>query len=321
MDRIDSMRAVVASVDRGSLAAAARSLAHSPAAVTRALALLESRLGVQLLHRSTRALRLTDFGESYLATCRDVLATLDTAERGAATEQERPTGQLTVTAPLMFGQVHLRPVLDAFLDANPAIQGRLLLLDRVVNLLEEGIDVAIRLGQLPDSTLVTTRLGEVRRVLCAAPAYIERCGAPKIPAELREHNCIMERDGAETEIWRFASSPGRRLLPVVVRPRLVVNSAAAAVASAVDGHGISRVMSYQAAAAVAAGKLVVLFAQYEPPPIPVHLVLPPGRSRTPKQRAFVDFAVPPLRQALAEAARQINFSSLAQRQRGRRPAA
>jgi DNA-binding transcriptional LysR family regulator len=171
---------------------------------------------------------------------------------------------------------------------------------------EEGIDVAIRLAHLPDSMLVTSRLGDVRRVLCAAPAYLERFGRPRTPAELREHRC-MERDGAETEIWRFTSPPGRRLLPVVVRPRLVVNSAAAAVASAVGGHGITRVMSYQAAAAVAAGKLVVLLPRHEPPPIPVHLVLPPGRSRTPKQRAFIDFAAPPLRQALTEAARQINL--------------
>src|SRR6201996_6656182 len=156
--------------------------AHSPprrgspvcwaATVTRGIALLEARLGMRLLHRSTRALHLTPFGESYLVTCREVLTALDLAERGAAAEQERPSGLLTITAPLRFGQLHVRPVLDAFLDANPAVQARLLLLDRVVNLVEEGIDVAIRLAHLPDSTMVATRVGEVRRVLCAAPAYI-----------------------------------------------------------------------------------------------------------------------------------------------------
>ena len=274
--------------------------------MTRAVALLESRLGMRLLHRSTRALRLTPFGETYLATCREVLAALDAAERGAAAELEQPSGLLTITAPLLFGQLHVRPVLDAFLDVNPAIQARLLLLDRVVNLVEEGIDVAVRLAHLPDSTLVATRLGEVRRVLCAAPAYVERCGLPLAPAGLREHSCIMERAGAETEVWRFASAPGRPLAPVAVRPRLVVNAAAAAVESAIAGHGVTRVMSYQAAAAVAAGKLGVLLAQHEPPPIPVYLVLPPGRSRTAKQRAF---AAPPLRQTLADAARRIGAAS------------
>src|SRR5580658_7020491 len=154
MDRIDAMRAFVASVDRGSLASAARGLGHSPATVTRAIALLERRLGMRLLHRSTRALHLTQFGETYLATCREVLAALDIAERGAAAEQEKPSGLLTITAPLRFGQLHVRPVLDAFLDANPAVQARLLLLDRVTNLVEEGIDVAVRIAQLPDSRLV-----------------------------------------------------------------------------------------------------------------------------------------------------------------------
>jgi DNA-binding transcriptional LysR family regulator len=305
MDRIDAMRAFVNSVDRGSLAAAARSLSCSPATVTRALGLLERRLGMRLLHRSTRALRLTEFGESYLLTCREVLAALDSAERGAAAEHEQPRGLLTITAPLMFGRLHLRPVLDAFLSANPAVQARLLLLDRVANMIEEGMDVAVRVAHLPDSSLIASRLGEVRRVLCAAPAYLKQCGMPRTPAELREHSCIMEREGAETEVWRFATTPGRPLRPIVVRPRLVVNCAASAVESAIAAHGITRVMSYQAAAAVAAGKLQVLLAQHEPPPIPVCLVLPPGRSRTAKQNAFVSFAAPYLHEALAQAARQI----------------
>lgn len=258
-----------------------------------------------LMHRTTRALRLTQFGETYLTTCREVLAALDIAERGAAAEQEKPSGLLTITAPLRFGQLHVRPVLDAFLDANPSVRARLLLLDRVANLVEEGIDVAVRLAHLPDSTMVATRVGEVRRILCASPTYIERCGLPKTPAGLREHACIMERDGAETELWRFASAPGKPLLPISIQPRLVVNSAAVAVDSAVAGHGITRVMSYQAAAAVSSGKLVVLLTQHEPPPIPVHLLLPSARSRTMKQRAFVAFAAPRLRRHLDRAANQI----------------
>lgn len=305
MDRLDAMRALVTAVDRGSLASAARKLGCSPATVTRAIALLERRLGTRLMHRSTRALHLTQFGETYLATCREILAALDVAERGAAAEQEKPSGLLTITAPLRLGQLHVRPVLDAFLDANPAVRARFVLLDRVANLVEEGIDIAVRLAHLPDSTMVATRVGEVRRVLCASPAYIERCGAPKTPAALREHACIMERDGAETELWRFASAPGKPLLPISIQPRLVVNSAAVAVDSAEAGHGITRVMSYQAAAAVSAGKLVVLLTQHEPPPIPVHLVLPSARSKTTKQQAFVAFAAPRLRRDLDRAANQM----------------
>lgn len=308
MDRIDAMHAFIAAVDRGSLASAARRLGCSPATMTRAIATLENRLGMQLLHRSTRALHLTEFGETYLGTCREVLAALDAVERGAETEQETPSGMLTITAPLLFGQLHLRPVLDAFLDANPAVRARLLLLDRIANIVEEGIDLAVRVAHLPDSSLAATRVGEVRRVLCAAPSYIERRGMPRAPAALREHACIMEREGAEAELWRFAAAPGRALKPISIRPRLVVNSAAAAVDSALAGHGITRVMSYQVAAQVAAGKLTVLLAKHEPPPFPVHLVLPSARSRTAKQRAFVSFAAPLLRRALLNAAAEMGMS-------------
>ena len=228
---------------------------------------------------STRALHLTEFGETYLATCRQVLSTLDAAERGAAAEQEQPSGLLTVTAPLRFGQLHVRPILDAFLDANPAVQARLLLLDRIANLVGGGNRCCSPGGDLPDSRLVAARLGEVRRVLCASPGYIKRCGVPQSPAKLREHACIMERDGADTEFWRFGSKRGKSLLSIAVRPRLRVNSAAAAVESAVAGHGIARVMSYQAAVCrQAPAKLVILLPKYEPPTIPVSLVVPSARS-------------------------------------------
>jgi DNA-binding transcriptional LysR family regulator len=275
--------------------------------------MLESRLGMRLLYRSTRALHLTPYGETYLGTCREVLTTLESAERGAEAQQEQPSGMLTITAPLVFGQLHLRPVLDAFLDANPSVRARLLLLDRVANIVEEGIDLAVRVAHLPDSSLAATHVGEVRRVLCASPAYIARRGMPRTPSALREHDCIMERDGAETELWRFATTPGRPLLPVSIRPRLVVNSAAAAVDSAVAGHGITRVMSYQASKAVASGKLKVLLVRHEPPPFPVHLMLPSARSKTPKQAAFVSFAAPLLRRALLDAAAEIGDSRPAAR--------
>ncbi|WP_158747767.1 LysR family transcriptional regulator [Acidisphaera sp. L21] len=308
MDRLDAMRAFVATVDHGSLAAAGRRLGHSAASVTRAVALLEARLGMQLLHRNTRALHLTPFGDTYLATCRNVLDTLDTAERGAEAEQTKPTGLLTLTAPLMFGTLHVRPVLDAFLDANPAVQARLLLLDRVVHLVEEGIELAVRLAHLPDSELLAIRLGEVRRVVCAAPTYLARHGTPSSPAELREHACIVENNAADADTWRFAPGSDRAERPalsVQLRPRLMLNSAAAAIDSAIAGHGITRVMSYQAATAVAAGHLIVLLQRHEVPPLPVHLVQPPGRTATAKLRAFLDFAAPRLRSNLLQASRDI----------------
>lgn len=304
MDRLDAMAAFVAAVDCGSLAAASRQLGFSPAAVTRAIVSLEDRLGSQLLHRSSRALRLTALGETYLATCRQVLEELLRAERGAAADAETPHGLLTLTAPVLFGRLKLRPVLDRFLDRNPAVQARLVLLDRVVNMLDEGIDVAARLLHLPDSSLHATHLGEVRRIVCASPAYIERQGCPGTPAELASHACIMSNEAA-AEPWSFAQEPAARrqtLRNVSIRPRLIVNAAAAAIDSALDGYGITRVMSYQVAADVAAGRLVVLLQGYEPPPIPVHFVMQADRSITAKLRAFIDFAAPQLRGELSRSA-------------------
>ena len=307
MDRIDAIRVFVAASDKGSLAAAGRHLGHSAATVTRGIAMLEGRLGTRLLHRSTRALHLTTFGETYVATCRELLALLDASERGAAAEQERPSGMLTLTSPLRFGQLHLLPVVDEFLDANPEVQARLLLLDRVTNLVEEGIDVAIRIAHLPDSSLVAVRVGEVRRILCASPEYLEKRGTPRLPSALPDHACIMDRP--EMETWRFASGGGKGLIAVPVRPRLIVNSASAAIDSAITGRGIARVMSYQAADAIAGGKLKIVLADFEPPPLPVHLVATAMRSGTAKQRAFVNFAAPKLRTALTAATDQLGLGS------------
>ncbi len=305
MDRLDAMAAFVAAVDEGSLAAAARRLGYSPAAVTRALSSLEDRLGVPLLHRSTRGLRLTSPGEAYLATCRQVLEDLQRAESGAAADQQTPRGLVTLTAPLLFGRFRVRPVLDRFLDGNPAVQARLVLLDRVVNLIDEGIDVAVRLAHLPDSSLIATHLGEVRRVVCASPAYLERHGVPHTPSALSGHACIMSNDAA----WRFGNKEASRRLAVrapAIHPRLIVNSAAVAIDSAIDGHGVTRVLSYQVESDIMAGRLVRLLATYEPPPIPVHFVRPADRSMTAKLRAFIDFATPLLRADLAQISHHID---------------
>lgn len=300
MDRLDAMAAFVAAADEGSLAAAARRLGYSPAAVTRAIASLEDRLGAQLLHRTTRALRLTSLGETYLATCRQVLDELQRAERGAAADQDTPRGLLALTAPVLFGRSRVRPVLDRFLDANPAVQARLLLLDRVVNLVDEGIDLAVRFAHLPDSSMRATHLGEVRRVLCASPAYLERHGVPQTPSELSSHACIMSTEGA-AEPWSFAHSTSQRcgLQTVLIQPRLIVNAAAAAIDSALDGHGIIRIGSYRVASDVVAGRLVLLLVDCVPPPVPVHFVMQAHRSMTAKLRAFIDFATPLLRSDLA----------------------
>ena len=311
MDRLDAMAAFVAAVDRGSLAAAARLLNHSPAALTRAIAALEDRLGAQLLHRTTRALRLTPFGETYLATCRQVLTELQQVEQGAASGRATPQGLLTVTAPVLFGRLKLRPVLDRFLDENPAVHAKLLLLDRVVNIADEGIDLAARLAHLPDSNLHATHLGHVRRVLCAAPAYLAQHPAPATPADLAVHTCIMSNDSAIGG-WSFAHGPaarGRALQPVTIRPRLMVNAAEAVIESAIDGHGITRVLSYQIAKHVAAGRLELLLEPYEPPPIPVHFVRQADRAIPAKIRAFIDFAAPLIRTELQLAARMIETAS------------
>jgi DNA-binding transcriptional LysR family regulator len=211
------------------------------------------------------------------------MAELLRAEQGAAADAQTPRGLLTLTAPVLFGRLKLRPVLDRFLDANPEVQARLILLDRVVSLLDEGIDVAARLADLPDSSLQSTHLGNVRRVLCASPAYLERHGWPKTPADLLDHVCIMSNEPA-AEPWSFADGSGRRraLRTVSIRPRLIVNAASAAIDSALDGHGITRVMSYQVAAAVAEGRLV----------------MQADRAMTAKLRAFIDFAAPLLRREL-----------------------
>jgi DNA-binding transcriptional LysR family regulator len=301
MDRLDAMAAFVATADEGGLAAAARRLGRSPAAITRAIAALEQRTGVRLLHRTTRVVRLTEAGERYLATCRRVIADLEEADVAAAGERTVPRGLLTVTAPALFGRLHVRALVDAFLDANPQVQAHLLLLDRVVDVIDEGIDIAVRIGELPDSSLVAVKVGQLRRVICAAPAYLARYPAIRTPADLAGHDCIGFSQVTPTVIWSFkagARTSGRGL-QVKMRPRLTVNGAEAAVASAVEGHGLVCMLSYQVEDAVRAGQLNVLLEAYEPSPPPIHIVYPEGRMSAAKARAFVDLAVPKLRARFA----------------------
>jgi len=289
------MKVFVAAVDEGSLAGAGRKLRRSPAAVSRAIAFLEARAGTQLLYRTTRSLKKSEAGERYKAICRRILAEREEADTIAAGERSAPRGTLSLTAPLSSGERLLRPVLDAFLDIYPAVSGRLYLFDTMVNLIDEGIDVALRIGNLPDSTSVAVRIGEVRRVITAAPSYLKNRPRIEKPSDLAKHDIItLPHFGIES--WSFPPLPGFSVSrSVQFTPRLVVNNVAAAVASTVDGRGVTRLLSYQIADQVHDGQLELLLVEDEYPALPVHLVMPQGRQSVPKVRAFVDFAVPRLK--------------------------
>ncbi|PTQ13029.1 LysR family transcriptional regulator [Sphingomonas oleivorans] len=302
MDRIDAMRVFVAALDEGSLAAAGRKLGRSPTAVTRAISALEAHVGVPLLHRTTRSIRLSEAGERYAAACRRVLTDLEEADLMAAGERAAPRGLLAITAPLVSGSQIMRPILDAFLDQQPAVKARLLLLDRSVNLIDEGIDVALRIGHLPDSSLIAVRIGEVRKLLVAAPAYLDAAAPVETPSDLVHHRCI-QMTSFGNEGWIF-SAAGGTTRNVTIEPRLIVNTVEAALGSALEGRGITRAFSYQVADAVHMRQLRILLTKDEPLPLPVHLVMPEGRLSVPKVRAFVDHAVPLLR---AEFARRLRL--------------
>jgi DNA-binding transcriptional LysR family regulator len=299
MDRIDAMRVFVSALDTGSLAGAGRRLGRSPAAVSRAIAFLEDHVGVQLLHRTTRSIRLSEAGERYAAACRRVLTDLEEADMLAAGERAAPRGLLTITAPLISGEDVLRPILDAFLDAHPAVSARLLLLDRPVSLVDEGIDAALRIAHLPDSTLVAVRVGEVRRVVAAAPSYLAQHPRIAEPADLAKHRVVsMTHFGIDS--WSFPPAPGSSTARTVqFAPRLIVNSVRAAIASAAEGHGVTRLFSYHVGEEVRAGRLKIVLADSEPAPLPVHIITPEGRLSVPKVRAFVDFALPRLKARFA----------------------
>lgn len=299
MDRIDAMRVFVTALEEGSLAAAGRRLGHSPSAISRAVALLEGHVGTPLLHRTTRSLRLSEAGERYAAACRRILTDLEEADLTAAGERTAPRGMLTITAPLTSGRMLVRPLLEEFLDRHPQVRARLLLLDRPVSLVEEGIDVGLRFAHLPDSSLIAVRVGEVRRVLCAAPSYLAK--APRLTSlsDLPQHRLIaLEQQGRES--WTFGpAQPGGAPRVVQITPQLSIIGVEGVVDAAIDGFGIARLYSSHVAAAVRAGQLRILLPEAEPPPLPVHLLTPEGRLALPKVRAFVDFAVPRLRSALA----------------------
>ncbi len=300
MDRFEAMRVFITAAEEGSLAAASRRLKRSPAAVTRAIAFLEGRIGAELLHRTTRALKLSEAGDRYVVACRRVLAELAEADMLAAGDGAAPRGLLTVSAPPIYGEEVLRPILDDFLDHNPLVSARLLLQDHAISLVDEGVDVALRIGRLPDSSLIATRIGnDVRRVVVASPAYLATHSAIREPADLARHT-IIAFSNFGLDSWIFsaeANSPAPRT--VRFTPRLTVNSVRAALASAAEGRGLTRLYSYHVAPLVQAGRLQPVLSEAELPAVPAHLLTPDGRHSTPKVRAFLDFATPRLRSHFA----------------------
>jgi DNA-binding transcriptional LysR family regulator len=300
MDRIDAMRVFIAALDEGSLAGAGRQLGRSPAAVSRAIAFLEQQVGAPLLHRTTRAIKLSEIGERYAAACRRVLVDLQEAEMVAAGEQAAPRGTLTVTAPPISGEEILRPIIDAYLEAFPAVSVNLVLLDRNANLVEEGIDVALRVAELPDSSMVAVRVGgDVRRVVVASPRYLAQHPRIDESGDLAKH-LIVTTTHFGRDAWVFPPARGSSIArSVQFKPRLVVNSVRAALAAAVGGLGVTRLYTYHVAERVHDGSLELLLRDAEPPVMPISLLMPQGRMSVPKVRAFVDFAVPRLRAEFA----------------------
>jgi DNA-binding transcriptional LysR family regulator len=293
MDRLASMSVFVAVATAGSFSGASRELRMPLPTVSRKISELESHLDAKLLVRSTRKLVLTDVGESYLLACRRILEEVAEAERGATGEYNAPHGELLVTAPVVFGRLHVLPVAAAFLAAHREVDLRLVLTDRPLSLMDEHLDLAVRIGELPDSSLVATRVGQTRTVVCASPGYLKKRGTPKSLAALAEHDCITFAALGGADEWRFRNGESVR-----VHSRLVVNTAEAAVDGALCGVGLARVLAYQIAASVKARKLAIVLDKLEPAPVPVSLLYVRERRLTGKLRAFLDFIGPRLRARL-----------------------
>lgn len=298
MDRLESMSTLLAVVEAGSLSAAARRLGMPLATVSRKISELEAHLKTQLLNRTSRQRTLTDAGRSYVAACKRILEDIGDAERAASGEYSAPKGELIVTAPIVFGRLHVLPIVMEFLKAYPAIDIRMVQADRVVNLLEDHVDLAVRIGVLPDSSVVATRVGSIRRVLCGSPSYFAERGTPQSPHELATHDCITFEGLMSPDVWTFMT--GKSEASVAIHSRLIVNTAEAAIDAAIAAVGVTRVLSYQIANAVRAGSLAIALRAFEPAPAPLSLVYAGGRLLPLKLRAFLDFAAPRLKARLSE---------------------
>lgn len=290
MDRWQAMRIFARVAETGSFAETARLLHMSPPAVTRAVAALEDMIGARLFVRTTRSVKLTEAGHRYFEDCRRILADIEEAEAAAAGSYASPSGTLTVTASAMFGQMYVLPIMTEFLTTHTAVAGRTFFVDRPVNIIEEGIDVAIRIGHLPDSGFSAIKVGTVRRVICGAPAYFETHGVPATPADLKDHRIVVSTSAWASPEWRFAQD-----YRIMISAALSCNTNEAAIGTAQAGWGLTRVLAYQIGPALVEGTLQLALTDYEEPPLPIHIIHPEGRHAPAKVRAFIDLAVDRLR--------------------------
>ncbi|KOY01939.1 LysR family transcriptional regulator [Pseudomonas nunensis] len=294
MDRFQEMQVFAAVAQAQGFSAAARRLGMSAASVTRAVAALEKRIGTLLLTRTTRSVHLSEAGQRYLEDCRRILAEVQEAEDSAAGSHTQPRGQLTVTAPVLFGEMFVTPLMVGYLDQFPEVTINGVLVDRVVSMVEEGIDVAVRIGELPDSNQHAIRVGEVRRVICASPAYLKAHGRPRHPEELSGAPVVATSSIGQLRSWPFLDKG--QPLSVRPEPRLVVTANQAAITASSLGMGFTRVLSYQVSSKVANGELEIVLADFELPPLPIHVVYQGGRKAPARIRSFVDFMVKALRE-------------------------
>lgn len=293
MDRLHLMEVFVAVAEEESFAGGSRRLGMSPPAVTRAIAALEARLAVKLLSRTTRHVRVTEAGQRYLDDARRIIADVNEADEATAGIQGTPRGHLAVTAPVLFGKMFVMPGIVDYLQRYPDMAVSAIFLDRVVNLLEEGLDAGVRIGELPDSSMKAIKVGQVRRVVCAAPAYLAQHGAPQAPSDLQFHTVIAAVSVSAAVDWKFLHQGEN--ITAKVKPRLTVSSNDGAIEAVRAGFGISRLMSYQIAPLIASGELVPLLSQFETPRLPVSVVHREGRYASAKVRSFVDLMVARLR--------------------------
>jgi DNA-binding transcriptional LysR family regulator len=296
VDRLEAMTILLAAVDVGSLSAASRQLRIPLATVSRRVAELEKHLHVRLLHRGNRKVVLTDAGQSYVTSCRRIIEEIAEVERTAAGEYRAPQGELTIGVSAVLGRTHVLPLVVDFQRTFPDVRVRLQFTDRFVDLVEEHVDVAVRVGELPDSSMIAKRVGLVRLVLCASPAYLKIRGVPKTPLDLATHDCVLHENYKSPRGWEFTS--GETAQTIHVPSRLTVSLGEAAVAAAVAGAGVARVLSYLVDDLLRSRSLVTLLEAYEPSPRPVSVVYPSQRQVPLKLRAFLDFAVPRLRKRL-----------------------
>ena len=297
MDRLEAMSVIVAVTESGSFSAASRRLGTPVATVSRRVAELETRLKAELFQRSSRRMTLTDAGRDYVEACKRIMEQVDDAERQVAGEYRTPRGDLAVTTPWGLGHTHMLPLAVEFLDAFPEIDLRLLLTDRVVDPVDENIDVSIRIGTLPESSMIAARIGSIRVVVCASPAYLAARGRPQTPDQVGDHDCIAINPVASPNAWKFHKGKRECLIPI--RSRLCVNTSEAAVIAAIAGAGLTRVMSYKMDAAKRVGSLELVLEPFEPEPLPVHIVYSPRKPVPLKLRAFLDWVTPRLKARLA----------------------